>query len=101
MLSSKLLSQASATAEISLEIQRANSEKILELSQTITSMKGISAEASQASAQLQAILELIRGFTVNSSEIQQLTNSVNKLSSRIEGRSNKNYRVFELTTLQR
>ena len=85
ILYSKLLSQASDMAESSLEIQRKNAQKIVELSQTIASIKNTSHEASRVSAQLSDILYLIKGHTVNSSEMQLLTDRIDSLTVKAQG----------------
>ena len=85
MLHSELLSKTSATAESSLEIQRTNSRKIVELSQTIASLKDISHEASRASAQLSDVLNLIRDATTNGSDIRHLTDCVDSLYLKAQG----------------
>ena len=85
MLHSELLSQTSATAESSLEIQCINSQKIVELSQTIASIKDISHDASRVSAQISDILGLIRDSTVSTSRIRHLTDSVDTLTLKAQG----------------
>ena len=72
-------------AERSLEIQRTNAQKIVELSQTITSIKNTSHEASRVSAHLSDILYLIKGHNVNSSDMQRLTDRIDSLTTKAQG----------------
>ena len=84
-LYSELLSQAFGMAESSLEIQRTNAQKIVELSETIASMKDTSHEASRVSAQLSDILYLIKGHAVNSTDMQLLTDGIDSLTVKARG----------------
>ena len=92
---SKVLSQASSVAQSSLEIQRINSNKIVELSQTIISMEEVFREASKTSSGLLNILNLLKESNVSSSEVQKLKDGIDFLTSRAQGQSFHAVRIFE------
>ena len=82
---SKLLPQAATTSQDDLEVQRRNSVKIVELSQTVASMQNISREVLKISSQLVDILDLVHESQSSKSEVQTIAKDISILTKKALG----------------
>lgn len=82
---SKVLSQTNAVARASLELQLINSNKIVELSETVASLHSLSHEASQTSVRLLNMVDLLHETQASKPHIQEIQSGVDFLTLKAQG----------------
>ena len=85
VVASKVLSQTNAAARASLEVQLVNTKQIVELSQTVASLRGFAEEASRTSTDLLNMVELLQGVQISQADVHELKDGVSMLTSGAEG----------------